>query len=590
MNLRLQWVAEYHGPNILAAGPVVVAELMEDTSDAAPAAGKVAHAIAEIWAQSGMDEVFHRVPAPANPIHEDSLLAIAHAAAGWARAALNEVRGYVLHAGAQRVGKRVRMWLGFHQAPLSRTALQLALQKLVHLVGGRTHDTSLKAQLESLWAVCRRQHPDFQARMLMVAAKEMDIPFLPFLPDSRYWQFGWGAKSRVFFETTSNDGGALGRSWQRNKITSKELMHAMGLPTPMHVLVNQEDDLTAGVGKIGFPCVIKPFDGGGGKGVTANINSADDLHRAFRHARQFSNEPLMLEQHIEGIDHRLMVIGGKLVAAIRREASYVIGDGVSTVRELLNQLNASRFENLVKSHYLRPIPADEVLVQHLRTYGIDLEDVLSPGHKLSLRSNANRSTGGITADVTDCLHPQVRALAEQFALAMGLDAAGLDYLTTDITRPSHEAGGAFIEINATPGMAVFIAAGWTEAAIARLVLGDKPGRIPVDLTILSPDRLPAQLQALRSNTLDEDEGWVCGNQLCVGLAAMHYELNSPWGAVHAALRNPRLRRLHVYCSAKDIHRFGLPLDRFSSVDIQDPAFDSQWTAVLDNASQIGMGT
>ncbi len=574
MNLGMKWVAEYHGPNPLAGGPVVVAEL---TCASLPAPEQIAQASANLWAHSGMD-------APEQPGGTDDVLhGLGETAACWARAALNEVRGYVQHAGARRVGGSVLLWLGFHQPELSRIALQMALQAFARMLTGQGNQQRLKEELERLWKACRSRHPDFQARILMVAAREKNIPCLPFLPDSRYWQFGWGEKSRVFFETSSNEDGALGRGWQKNKVVSKELMQLIGLPTPAHVLVTREEELAAAVALVGFPCVVKPQDSGGGRGVTADINDNANLLHAFRIARQVSRGPLMVEQHVSGTDFRLMTVNGKFLAAIAREASCLVGDGATTVRALLAELNASRFDNLVKSRYLRPIAVDDVLVQHLSAQGLQLDDVLPVGQKVTLRSNANRSTGGICRDVTDSIHPEVRAMAEQFALAIGLKTAGLDYLTRDITRPPREAGGAFIEINATPGMAVFVAAGWSEAAIGRVVLGDKPGRIPVELSILPPDRLPEELRSLHGKPLDDGEGWVCGSDLRIGRAALRCELKYPWSAVQAALRNPCLQRLRVVCSAQDIERFGLPLDGFCRVDLQDSRLGAPWKSLLEDA-------
>lgn len=179
-------------------------------------------------------------------------------------------------------------------------------------------------------------------------------------------------------------------------------------------------------------------------------------------------------------------------------------------------------------------------------------------------------------------------MAEQFALATGLKTAGLDYLTRDITRPPRETGGAFIEINATPGMAVFVASGWSEADIGRVVLGDKPGRIPVALSILSTERLSEELPSLRSKPLDHGEGWVCGSDIRIGRAALHCELKQPWSAVQAALRNPSLQRLRIICSGQDIERFGLPLDGFSQVDLQDHRLGASWKRLLANLCQQEM--
>lgn len=574
--LKLRWATTYHGPNPCAPSGVVVGEL---TAERPPQAGQLPAAVAGLWADAGMEPLAGDEHSPADS-DADPLLAMCEAVTAWARAVLNEVRGNILHAGAARDGQAVRMWVGFHDPSLSRVAVQLGLEVLAHRLGGQSNPSGLRAQLDRFWRVCRARHPDFQARILQVAARDMDVPCLPFLPDTPYWQFGWGARSRVFLETSSNRDGALGWRWQGNKAASKDLMRTLGLPTPAHVLVQQEAELGEAVKHIGFPCVVKPLDGGGGAGVTANITDAAGALQAFRQARQFSDKPLMVEQHVAGTDYRLMLVNGELVAAIERTASWLVGDGARTVRELLDQLNAPRSGNLVRSRYLSPIPADAVLAQHLEGQGVDLDSVLPAGRTVTLRSNANRSTGGTCRDVTDRLHPEVRAMAEQLARATGLAATGLDYLTRDIAQPPWESGGTFIEINATPGMAVFIAAGWEERTIGRVLLGTGLGRIPVELTVVSPDSLDAQLRSLQHTPLRDDEGLACGPALRVGAARLRVAPDRPWAAVHAALRLPHLQALRVLCTRQEIEQHGLPIDRFTRVDIRDPEVDPAWRRVL----------
>jgi cyanophycin synthetase len=517
----------------------------------------------------------------------DPLLFMGQAATEWSLAVLNEIRGLVVHAGARRAGAGVQVWLEFHHAGISRAALQLALTFLNRWLGGEPDRPAFEASLKSVWRLCRQHHPDFQARILMVAAKQAGIPFMPFLDGRREWQFSWGQRSRVFFETATNADGALGWQWQRNKVTSKRLMGSMGLPIPEHVLVNHEDELPSAVARVGMPCVIKPLDSGGGTGVTANIGDPDGLRRAFHHARQASAGALLLEKHLPGLDHRLMVVHGRLVAAIQREASYLVGDGKSTVEELLARLNAPRSENLVRSRYLKPIAADATLRTHLRSQGADFKHVLPLSEKLALRSNANRSTGGICRDVTDRLHPEVRAMAEQLACVTGLWAVGIDYLTPDISQSPWQVGGGFIEINATPGMAVFVASGWSESDIGRVLLGDGLGRIPVMLKVVAQGQIASQLEALNAQTWLPHQGWVCGDQLRIGSAGLIIKAQSPWETVRAALRNRCLTELTVVCTRAQIERYGLPVDRLDRVDIQDDALPAAWRAVLQSATEIG---
>ena len=564
VSLRLKWVAEYHGPNPCAEAAVVVAEL---TADRMPPGDHVKMAVERLWRQSGMapaDDAAlrHRLEQGGQ---DDALLALAMAATTWAQAALNEVRGHVQHAGAGRAGGAVRLWVGFHHADLSRIALQLALRTLAGLISSPPHLPALQAELDKLWQACRHHHPDYQARILMVGAQDMEVPCLHFLPGSRYWQFGWGDKARVFMESASNQDGMLGSQWQKSKVAAKALMTALGLPTPRHVLVARADELPAAVERIGFPCVLKPLDSGGGKGVTANIRSLAEAQAAFKLAFRQKQDLVMVEAHVQGEDHRLMVINGQMVAAIRREPSFVVGDGRNSVAALVAHLNASRSKNMVRSRYLRPIPMDEVLRQHLATQLLTLTDVPAPGQRVTLRSNANLSTGGMCTDVTALCHPQVRAMAELLASTSGLATIGIDYLTTDIARPSTETGGVFIEMNTTPGLDACVAAAWPEALIARRVLGESVGRIPVDLTITSADGLEALRKGLEKPRLDAGQALVVRDTLYLGDLVLHVGSSEPWAAVKAGLRNPCVRGMRVICSVEELVGLGCPVDRVRHV-------------------------
>lgn len=387
ISLRLKWVAEYHGPNPCAEAAVVAAEL---TADLMPPGDHVEMAAERLWRQSGMAPAHDAAPGHCleQGGQHDPLLALAQAATAWAQAALNEVRGHVQHAGAERAGDAVRLWIGFHHADLSRTALQFAIHTLAGLLNRPTHPPVLQAELDKLWQACRHHHPDYQARILMVGAQDMDVPCLHFLPGSRYWQFGWGDKARVFMESASNQDGVLGSQWQRSKAAAKALMTALGLPTPRHVLVAREDEVPAAVERIGFPCVLKPLDCGGGNGVTANISSLAEAQAAFKLASRQMQDLVMVEAHVQGEDHRLMVINGQMVAAIRREPSFVVGDGRNSVAALVAQLNGPRSKNMVRSRYLRPIPMDEVLRQHLATQFLTLTDVPALGRRVTCQRSA----------------------------------------------------------------------------------------------------------------------------------------------------------------------------------------------------------
>lgn len=583
-HLSLKWTARYHGPNPLADSSLVVAEL---TADSLSDVAQLEHASATLWGQSGMHQ--ETVEEHANKRTDDGLLAVGEMASQWALAALNEVRGDVRHAGAVRDGEVVRLWVGFHHPKVSRAALELAVRALVQRINGPGDPQELGAELSQLWKACRVHHPDFQARILRLAAREMDVPYLPFLPGNRYWQFGWGAKALVFMETSSNADGTLGSQWQKNKATSKELMKAMGFPVPAHVLVSRAQDLPTAVARIGFPCAVKPLDSGGGQGVTADIKSVADAQTAFQFASQYTKGPVLVESHIPGYDHRLTVIDGQLISAIRREPSFVVGDGQRSLSVLVAHLNAPRSSNIVRSRYLRPVAMDDVLVRHLATQALTLEHVPVIGQRVTLRSNANLSTGGMCTDLTAVCHPQVRAMAEQLAKTTGLRALGIDYLTTDISGAPSLTGGAFIEMNASPGLDVCVASGWSETAIGRKVLGESVSRIPIDLTLLSASGMGQLQLAFQNHLVAQDAAVVIGDALHIGELTLNFKSTEPWPAVNASLRNRGVRRVQVICTADAVHRFGFPVDRLQSVAVAvcdgEPVLSPDWTAVLNRVAQ-----
>lgn len=576
LRVKLQWKAEFHGANPLAREPVICADMRLDPAEEAgldaPAAARRLGAQFPDWSLPGADAVEGG---------SSGAVLVARLAVAWARAALNEVRGDLRAGGATMIQDGVRLWLGFHIPQISRNALILALEVAKAAMAEDFERGKFEAPLDRLWKSCRAHHPDFQARMLMQAARAADIPFLPMIEGTRVWQFGWGRRSRAFFETSSNADGYLAGEWQRSKPLGKAVLMALGVPTPDHAVVKHEEQLADAAAKIGLPCVVKPLASGGGRGVTSGVRSQAELESAFRFACEEDGGPAMVEAMVAGEDYRLMVIGGEMVAAVRREATWVIGDGVRTVEELVAERNAARSKNLDRSGYLYPIPLDKTLDEHLATQGVSLAEVLPTGQRITLRSNANRSTGGICTDVTALAHPQVKAMAEQLAKTVGLHAAGIDYLTTDISRPPADTGGAVIELNATPGLSACVAAGLDGVALARRILGKGLGRIPVDVTIIPAARQAEVIDALIAQPTGN---WVCGDRLRVGGMVLTCRSATPWAAVHSALRNRELDELHVVCTSRDVVAHGLPVDTIRRTTVSAADLPEAWCETLARCS------
>ncbi|NTW11630.1 MAG: ATP-grasp domain-containing protein, partial [Chlorobiaceae bacterium] len=498
-------IVTFHGPSPFALDPVVVAGIDLPPEESGEAAFfrqgcRCFHDAYPDWfsGQRSSDLPFAEY--------------IAATLAQWAMGALNEVRGYIRESGYSEVPGGALLWVGFHEPQVSVIALDLAWNLLESVsMTGVFPRSSADEGLDSLWHHCSMHHPDYQARILMEGAFSKGVPVMPFIPGTKYWQFGWGSRSRIFFESMSNDDGSLGYQLQKSKPIGKEVFKALGFPSPAGEIVSRPEELAGAAKRIGWPCVVKPLESGGGRGVVAGIRNEKELTEAFAFAKKFTDGPVMVEKFVEGNDHRLMVIGGKFFAAIRREPSSVTGDGKSTIRQLVDGLNRFRSHNIVKSRYLRPVSLDDVLERFLISQGLDFDTVPEEGRRVYLRSNSNLSTGGICIDVSGSVHPDVKRMAESVAITMGLGTAGIDFITTDIGKSFHECG-ALIESNTTPGLDAMIAAGQNTAEVACAVLGSKPGRIPFHLIVVEESGLEDAWVYLKSMKFREGAGLVCGQR------------------------------------------------------------------------------
>lgn len=580
--LKVKHEATFFGANPFSANPVIVASILSD--------GDTFGAI-EALTQGCvlLHDAFPEWLDATAPAIQEPVAQIAQTAARWALGALNEVEGYLHDAGAAAMLGGARLWLGFHHQNVSLSALRLALEVLQTYAGlsKKLEGNRIDSALASLWQLCRNHHPDYQARILMQGARARDIPVLQFITGSRFWQYGWGCRSRVFFETLSNADGHVGGELQRSKVLSKMLFSELGIPTPNHQLVSQIGELPAAAKVVGWPCVLKPVSLGGGKGVTAGIRTISELEAAFTLARRYTSEPVMVEAFVPGQDYRLTVIDGRFFAAVRREPSSVIGDGKSSIAQLLAEVNRSRSPNKVKSHYLRPIPLDDILEQHLARQGVSVSTILEVGRHITLRSNANLSTGGVCINVTNDVHFHFKQMAETIAQTMGLATAGIDYITTDIGK-SWQEGGALIEVNATPGADAVIAAGYDANAVAWAILGAAPARIPVQLIVVPQSDLVRALSYLRNVQSVGGFGWACNGQAAIDGMLLRITRSETRSSVETLLRHKSVKHACVVYSAEEIVRHGMPVDKVDYVTLcndEKMSLPAEWIKVLEDHSK-----
>jgi cyanophycin synthetase len=218
-------------------------------------------------------------------------------------------------------------------------------------------------------------------------------------------------------------------------------------------VVSDEEHAWEIANRIGLPVVVKPRDGNQGKGVAVNIETRDQLAKAFGVASEISRD-VIVEQYIPGHDFRMLVIGNKLIAAARRDPPNVIGDGVHTIAQLVEQVNQDPLRGDGHATALTKIRFDDIAIATLANQGLTSQSVPEKGRRILLRNNANLSTGGSATDVTDEVHPELSAARIVTAAQMvGLDIAGVDLVAETVAKPMEEQRAGIVEINAAPGLA-----------------------------------------------------------------------------------------------------------------------------------------
>ncbi|MBR7799624.1 hypothetical protein [Undibacterium fentianense] len=572
--IKLDLMATYYGPNPYSLEPVIVAQIQfvdVDTSILQQMCDSVVRYFPD-WCESSAT------------LEADVELAFARLASQWALSALTEVRGFLHQANAVRTSNGLRMYLGFHEAELSFRAMQLALRMMLKCHEPGFSLAAVRTALDGLWNLCRKKHPDYQATILMDAARQLKVPVLPYIRAVGYWQFGWGSRSRIFYESLSDQDSVLGTKIAANKQLCKNFFDNIGAPSPPFTMVKTVEDLPLAVQHVGWPCVVKPIHLGKGAGVTAGINNLEQLEAAFLNARTFSEHDILMESHIQGQDYRLTTVNGKLCSVVRRAAAQVRGDGVKSIRELVAELNQQRSGNLHRSGYLRVIEIDEVMQTHLAAQGLCLETILELGQVAVLRSNANVSTGGFLIEVLDEVHPDIRMMAEMISQALGLSIAGLDYISPDISQSWTVNRGAFIEVNSTPGLDVFLASGLFIQRVARELLGLETGRIATRLMVIAAKDLDRLERAIVSFPKPDHIAWVCGAQAGLGSLSIQCRSDQVWASIYMLLKIKQARSIVIAVSAEQFMQFGAPLEFFDSSIVQNLTLSSNWLTVLQKIS------
>ena len=339
---------------------------------------------------------------------------------------------------------------GYWEEQVGLMAGSLAVRLVNHLVEPED-GFDFASELEWLILLAERRAFGPSTQAILDEAASRDVPYIR-LNDRSLVQLGQGKYQQRIRATMTSITSALAVDIAGDKHLTRQLLESAGLPVPPGAIVRTADDAVAAAKRIGFPVVLKPLDGNHGRGVALDITSIRAVRSAFTRARKQSrNDWIVVEGMIEGRDHRLLVVGGKMVAVAERVSAHVVADGDHTVRELVETENADPRRGIGHEKVLTRIRVDEVAEALVRSQGYELDGVPEAGATVLLASTGNMSTGGSAIDRTWDAHEDNVEIAEEAARVVGLDVAGIDFITPDITRPVRETGGAIVEVNAAPG-------------------------------------------------------------------------------------------------------------------------------------------
>lgn len=298
-------------------------------------------------------------------------------------------------------------------------------------------------------------------------------------------QLGYGVYQKRIQATLSSRTGILGVELACDKEGTKRVLRDCGVPVPRGTVVYYLDELEQAIEDVGgYPIVIKPLDGNHGRGITINIDNWDLAEEAYDAAKEVS-KGVIVERFYRGRDHRVLVINGKVVAVAERVPAHVVGDGQLTISELIEQTNLDPRRGQGHDNILTRIELDRQSWELLDRQGLELDTVLDAGEVCYLKATANLSTGGVAIDRTDEIHPENIWLCQRVSKIIGLDIAGIDVVTQDISQPLRDVDGVIVEVNAAPGFRMHfcpsegIPRNVAEPVLDMLFPRGMPSRVPI---------------------------------------------------------------------------------------------------------------
>jgi len=330
------------------------------------------------------------------------------------------------------------------QEQVTRAALYAGRDLVMAAIEDRPYD--LEAALEHLRELRQDLCLGPSTASIVLAAIDRTIPTVR-LSSGNLIQLGYGNQQRRIWTAETDHTSAIAETISRDKNLTKFLLESCGVPIPTGRAVENALDAWEAAQELGLPVVVKPIDGNHGRGVFINLDTQQEIEAAYTIAVD-EGSGVLVERYILGNEHRLLIVNGKLVAAAKGQAALVTGDGIHTIHELIAlQINSDPRRGRGENQPLNRIRIDSAARLELKRQGFDADSIAPTGCEVLIQRNGN-----VAFDCTDDVHPDVAEIAAIAAKAVGLDVAGIDLVTEDISRPLSQTGGAIVEVNAGPGL------------------------------------------------------------------------------------------------------------------------------------------
>jgi len=469
----------------------------------------------------------------------------------------------------------------YSQQDVGLAAGDAGVRLLNALIYKSDDEFSYEAELERVIRVAERLAYGPSTKALVDEAERRGIPVIRLDPRRSLVQLGYGMYQKRVWATVSSETSNIAVDIASNKRLTNQLLQGVGIPVPRSATVETADEAVRAANSIGYPVVLKPLDGNHGRGVRINLGNAEEVRENFPAAMEESRGgSVIVESFIVGNDHRILIVNGEMVACAERVPAHVVGDGVHTVAELVEITNSDPRRGIGHEKVLTRITIDDAVVALLEKNELALDAIPETGLFVQLRLTGNMSTGGISIDRTDEIHPDNIEICEQAAQVIGLDVAGIDLIVDDITQPVKDQGGAICEVNAGPGFRMHTHP--TEGHprdVARPVIENlfprgEPSRIPIVAVTgtngkTTTSRMIAHILKMagrRVGLTTTDGIYVDGTQILKG------DMSGP-NSAQMVLQNPTVQTAVLETARGGILRSGLGFDRCDVAVVTNIAAD-----------------